>query len=110
MATADDAISNAADNGDDKDDACHCHYDTCERTGFLDLTNLVIGDLHVAIDARCVFNPGAHYAQLIGKLTNVDDCQNEESDAEDHVEDANQNMIAWFAATVFAESTYKDGF
>jgi hypothetical protein len=42
-------------------------------------------------------------------LTNVDDCQNEESDAEDHVEDANHNMIAWFA-TIFAASTYKEGF
>jgi len=60
--TADDAISKAADNGGDKDDACHCHYDTSERTGFLDLSNLVTGDLHVAVDARCVVNPGAHYA------------------------------------------------
>jgi len=63
---------------------------------------LVVSDLHVDVDAGCVVNPIAHYVDFLGKLTNVDKWQYEESDAQCHVEEGHYAWVAPFAATVVA--------
>ena len=66
------AISNAVYHDNDEDYAGHSQHDTSERTGFDELVNLVVSNLHVAVDARCVGHPGDHYVELLRKLCNVD--------------------------------------
>ena len=108
--TAEAAISNKIYHDNDKDYAGHCQYDASERTSFLNLANLVVSDLHIAVDARFVVNPVAQSVDLLGKLTDVDQWQYEESDAQGRVEQSHHAGVAPFATTVAAASAEEEGF
>ena len=65
-------ISKAVYHGNKENYAGHSQYDASKRAGFHELVNLVVSNLHVAVDARCVGHPGDHYVELLRKLCNVD--------------------------------------